>query len=48
MYKCKKVYIPNKKKRVKKGEINELSEVHKAQNKEQAAERIKVEHSIGV
>jgi DDE superfamily endonuclease len=32
---------------VKKGACNELSEVQKAQNKEQAAARIKVEHGIG-
>jgi hypothetical protein len=38
----KEVYLPYKKKRVKKGESNELSEVHKAQNKQQAAQRIQV------
>ena len=47
LYTCKKLYIPYKRKRVKKGAGNELSEVHKAQNKEQAAERVTVEHSIG-
>ena len=47
IYKCTKVYIPYKKKRVKKGQSNELSEVQKAQNRRQAAERIQVEHSIG-
>jgi DNA repair exonuclease SbcCD nuclease subunit len=46
-YRCKKVYMPYKRKRVRKGENNELNEEQKTQNKEQAAERIKVEHSIG-
>jgi DDE superfamily endonuclease len=32
---------------VKKGVCNELSEAQKQCNKEQAAERIKVEHSLG-
>lgn len=43
----KEVYLPYKKNRVKKGESNELREVHKAQNKQQAAQRIQVKHSIG-
>jgi DDE superfamily endonuclease len=47
LYKCKKLYIPYKKKRVKKGACNELSEAQKQQNKAQAAERVKAEHSIG-
>jgi hypothetical protein len=47
LYKCKKLYIPYKKKRVKKGECNELSEAQKQANKAQAADRINVEHSIG-
>jgi hypothetical protein len=47
LYKCKKLYIPYKKKRVKKGVCNELSEAQKQANKAQAAERINVEHSIG-
>jgi hypothetical protein len=46
-YQCKKLYIPYKKKRVKKGACNELSEAQKQGNKAQAAERIKVEHGIG-
>jgi hypothetical protein len=46
-YQCKKLYIPHKKKRVKKGVCNELSEAQKSCNKAQAAERIKVEHSLG-
>jgi hypothetical protein len=32
---------------VKKGQANELSEWQQVQNKAQAAERIKVEHSLG-
>jgi hypothetical protein len=47
LYECKKLYIPYKKKRVKKGACNELSEAQQQCNKAQAAERIKVEHSIG-
>lgn len=47
LYKCKKLHIPYKKKRVKKGACNELSEAQKQYNKAQAAERIKAEHSIG-
>jgi len=47
LYKCKKVYIPYKRKRCAKGESNELSVAQKEENKRQAAERIKVEHSIG-
>jgi DDE superfamily endonuclease len=39
--------LPHKKKRVAKGESNELSEEQKAQNKELGQERIFVEHSIG-
>jgi hypothetical protein len=47
VYKCQKLYIPHKKRRVKKGATNKLSAEQKEQNKRQAAERIKVEHSIG-
>lgn len=47
LYKCRKVFLPIKKKRVKKGESNELSEEQKQWNKQQAGERIGVEHSIG-
>ena len=41
VYKCRKMYIPYKKKRVKKGACNELSEAQKSCNKAQAAEHIK-------
>jgi hypothetical protein len=47
LYECKKLYIPHKKKRVKKGACNELSEAQKQGNKQQAAQRIQVEHGIG-
>ena len=47
LYKCKKVYIPHKKKRCAAGQSNELSELQKGINKEQASQRIKIEHSIG-
>ncbi len=46
LYACKKVYIPFKKKRCAVGQRNELSEPQKATNKEQAAQRITIEHSI--
>src|SRR3954454_4410282 len=36
LYKCKKLYIPYRKKRVKKAECNELSEAQKSCNKTQA------------
>ena len=45
-YQCKKLYIPYKKKRMKQGACNELSEAQKRCNKAQAAARIKVEHSL--
>lgn len=47
LYKSKKVYIPIKRKRVKKGCCNELSEEQKKINKEQAQQRVGIEHSIG-
>jgi hypothetical protein len=47
LYRCKKVYIPHKKKRCAKGKSNDLNEGQKGQNKEQAGQRIKIEHSIG-
>jgi hypothetical protein len=42
LYGCKKLYIPNKKPRK-----TELSEELKLANKEQASQRVVVEHSIG-
>jgi hypothetical protein len=42
-----KLYIPHKRKRVKKGATNELSAGQKQQNKILAAQRVKVEHSKG-
>ena len=47
LYTCEKLYIPIKRKRVAKGESNELTKEQKEQNKELAKDRIKVEHSIG-
>ena len=47
LYTCKKFYLPHKKKRVAKGESNELTEEQKAENKELGKQRIYVEHSIG-
>jgi hypothetical protein len=47
VYKCRKLYIPHKRKRVKKGATNELSTEQKQQNKMLAAQRVQVEHSIG-
>lgn len=46
-YKFKQATIPHKRKRVKKGQNNELSEDQKAYNKEAGKQRIHVEHSIG-
>jgi hypothetical protein len=46
-YKCQEVHIPIKRKRVAKGQSNELEEEQKQYNKQQAKERVKVEHSIG-
>jgi hypothetical protein len=42
LYNCKKLYIPNKKPR-----NAELTEEQKIINKEQASQRVLVEHSIG-
>lgn len=47
LYQCRKVYLPIKKKRVAKAQSNELSEAQKQWNKQQAQQRIGVEHSIG-
>lgn len=46
-YKAEKIIIPHKKKRVTKGQSNELSEEQKAYNKQASALRIDIEHSIG-
>jgi hypothetical protein len=47
LYPCKKLFIPLKRKRVKKGHCNELSEEQKLLNKQQAQQRVGIEHSIG-
>lgn len=46
-YEAKKINIPYKKKRNKKGENNDLTEEQKEYNKMVASERIDIEHSIG-
>lgn len=47
LYETKKTELPFKKKRVKKGVDNSLTPIQTSINKEQAQERIFVEHSIG-
>lgn len=46
-YTAKETHIPHKKKRVAKGQSNELTDIQKEENKELGKERIYVEHSIG-
>lgn len=46
-YKSEQLSIPHKRKRVKKGESNELSEAQKSHNRSVSQERIVVEHSYG-
>jgi hypothetical protein len=46
-YRCRRLFLPVKKKRVAKGESNELSDEQKQTNKTQAQQRVAVEHSIG-
>lgn len=46
-YKVGQLYIPHKKKRVKKGLSNELTPEQKEENKKQAQARVAVEHWIG-
>jgi hypothetical protein len=46
-YPCKKLVIPFKKKRAKKGISNDLTEKQVEHNKEVGSERIYVEHAIG-
>lgn len=47
LYTTLETLLPHKRKRVKKGEENALSESQKQENKAQAQVRIYVEHSIG-
>jgi hypothetical protein len=47
LYPCKKLVIPVKKKRVKKGVSNDLTEQEIEHNKGVGSERIYVEHAIG-
>jgi hypothetical protein len=46
-YIAKETHIPHKRKRVPKGQSNELTDIQKEENKELGKERIYVEHSIG-
>jgi hypothetical protein len=46
-YEIEKLYIPHKKKRVKKGESNELSQEQKDENRQMSKERVGIEHAIG-
>jgi hypothetical protein len=46
-YNSKKVCIPIKRKRVKKGCSNELTKREKQKNRGQAKKRVAIEHSIG-
>ena len=46
-YKTKGITIPHKRKRVKKGEKNDLTPEQIAFNKQASAQRVDVEHSIG-
>lgn len=46
-YRCRRLFIPVKKKKVAKGVSNELSDEQKQTNKAQAKQRVAVEHSIG-
>jgi hypothetical protein len=46
-YRCRRLFIPVKKKRVAKGECNDLSDEQKQSNKAQARQRVAVAHSIG-
>lgn len=46
-YSINQLYIPFKKKRVKKGDANELTGEQKQHNKNLSKQRIKVEHAIG-
>jgi hypothetical protein len=47
LYPCKKLVIPFKKTRAKKGMSNDLTEKQVEHNKEVGSERIYVEHAIG-
>ena len=46
-YPCKKIRKPHKKKRVAKGQSNDLTQQQIEYNKEVSSERISVEHCIG-
>ena len=46
-YEIEKLSIPHKKKRVKKGQSNELTQEQKDENRQMGRERVGVEHAIG-
>ena len=46
-YRCQRLRIPHKRKRVAKGQSNELSAEQVAYNTEVSSERVAVEHCIG-
>jgi len=46
-YRCQRVRMPHKRKRVAKGESNALTEEQLAYNKEVSSERVVIEHCIG-
>ncbi len=46
-YRCQRVRIPHKRKRVAKGQSNELTAEQKAYNQEVSSERVAIEHCIG-
>ena len=46
-YQIEELYIPHKKKRVKKGQSNELTQEQKDENRQMGRERVGVEHAIG-
>jgi len=47
LYDTAQTFLPHKRKRVKKGEDNGLTQAQKQENKAQAQARVYVEHSIG-
>ena len=46
-YRCQRLRIPHKRKRVAKGQSNELTVEQVAYNKEVSSERVVIEHCIG-
>lgn len=46
-YRCQRVRIPHRRKRIAKGQSNALMDEQKAYNKEVSSERVAIEHCIG-